>query len=89
MIKYLAPPFRFTYFKGKQIVVHNSTPEHYEMISYNLYLGPSAKKCAYGFLLNEDEKISRVVAHSSAVKITPQGSKDGIILMHEGASGCG
>jgi hypothetical protein len=41
---YTAPPFRHTHFEGKQVVVHNRQPENYELFSYNLYPGPSAKK---------------------------------------------
>lgn len=85
---YLAPPFRHTYFKGKQIVVHNRLPEIYEMFAYNLYPGPSAKKGIYGFLLNEGEKEGWVTVHASAVKvITPYENE--IVIMHEGASGGG
>jgi len=53
---FLAPPFRHTHFNGKQIVVHNRTPDLYEMFSYNLYPGPSAKKGVYGFLLDIGER---------------------------------
>lgn len=48
----LAPPFRHTHFGGKQVVVHNRTQGLYELFSYNLYPGPSAKKGLYGFLLH-------------------------------------
>jgi len=85
---YLAPPFRHTHFSGKQIVVHNRTEEMYEMFSYNLYPGPSAKKGVYGFLLNIGEKENWLTAHASAVKIvTPYENE--IVIMHEGASGGG
>jgi hypothetical protein len=40
---YVAPPFRHTHFQGKQVVVHNRAEGLYEMFSYNLYPGPSAK----------------------------------------------
>ena len=84
----LAPPFRHTHFSGKQIVVHNRTPELYEMFSYNLYPGPSAKKGVYGFLLDVGEREGWVTAHASAVKvITPYENE--IVIMHEGASGGG
>ena len=85
---FLAPPFRHTHFGGKQIVVHNRTPGIYEMFSYNLYPGPSAKKGVYGFLLDIGEREGWVTAHASAVKvITPYENE--IVIMHEGASGGG
>ena len=85
---FLAPPFRHTRFGGKQVVVHNRTPELYEMFSYNLYPGPSAKKGVYGFLLDVGEREGWVTAHASAVKlITPYENE--IVIMHEGASGGG
>ncbi|GBF22715.1 hypothetical protein tpqmel_0119 [Candidatus Gastranaerophilus sp. (ex Termes propinquus)] len=85
---YLAPPFRHTHFDGKQIVVHSRSDEVYEMFSYNLYPGPSAKKGVYGFLLDIGEREGWVVAHASAVKvITPYENE--IVIMHEGASGGG
>jgi len=84
----LAPPFRHTYFDGKQVVVHNRTPNLYEMFSYNLYPGPSAKKGVYGFLLDIGEKEGWVTAHASAVKITTPYENE-IVFMHEGASGGG
>jgi len=85
---FLAPPFRHTHFDGKQIVVHNRLENVYEMFSYNLYPGPSAKKGVYGFLLGIGEKESWVTAHASAVKvITPYENE--IVIMHEGASGGG
>ena len=85
---FLAPPFRHTHFDGKQVVVHNRLNDIYEMFSYNLYPGPSAKKGVYGFLLNIGEKEGWVTAHASAVKvITPYENE--IVIMHEGASGGG
>jgi len=88
VVIFLAPPFRHTHFKGKQIVVHNRTPNLYEMFSYNLYPGPSAKKGVYGFLLDIGEREGWVTTHSSAVKvITPYENE--IVFMHEGASGGG
>ena len=51
-IVYVAPPFRHTHFKGKQIVVHNRMPDLHEVFSYNLYPGPSAKKGIYSVLLD-------------------------------------
>jgi hypothetical protein len=85
---YLAPPFRHTHFAGKQIVVHNRLPGYYELFSYNLYPGPSAKKGIYSFLLDTGEREGWVSVHTSAVKvITPYENE--IVLMHEGASGGG
>ncbi|MGZ8747528.1 MAG: DUF4914 family protein, partial [Mycobacterium sp.] len=43
-IMYVAPPFRHTYFHGRQAVVHQRTTELHEVFAYNLYPGPSAKK---------------------------------------------
>ncbi|MCL2008571.1 MAG: DUF4914 family protein [Treponema sp.] len=88
VVIYLAPPYRHTHFDGKQIVVHNRLEEMYEMFSYNLYPGPSAKKGVYGVLLNIGEKEDWVTVHASAVKvITPYENE--IVIMHEGASGGG
>jgi len=88
LVIFVAPPFRHTYFKGKQIVVHNRTPDLYEMFSYNLYPGPSAKKGVYGFLLDTGEREGWITAHASAVKITTPYENE-IVFMHEGASGGG
>lgn len=85
---YLAPPYRHTHFKGKQIVVHNRLEDMYELFSYNLYPGPSAKKGIYGVLLHIGEREGWVTAHASSVKvITPY--ENVITIMHEGASGSG
>ena len=85
---YVAPPFRHTFFKGLQAVVHNRMPEIYEMFAYNLYPGPSAKKGVYGFLLDVGEREKWLTAHASAVNvITPYENE--IVIMHEGASGGG
>jgi len=85
---YVAPPFRHTHFNGKQIVVHNRLENLYEMFSYNLYPGPSAKKGVYGMLINLGEQENWVTAHCSTVQvITPYDNK--ISIMHEGASGGG
>lgn len=85
---YCAPPFRHTHFDGKQRVVHNRTREKYEVFSYNLYPGPSAKKGIYGALIHFGELEGWVTAHASAVQvITPYDNK--IVIMHEGASGGG
>ncbi len=85
---YVAPPFRHTHFGGKQIVVHNRLDDAYEIFSYNLYPGPSAKKGIYGVLLTIGEKEGWSTTHCSAVEsISPY---DNITrFMHEGASGGG
>ncbi len=87
-VVYVAPTFRHTHFDGKQIVVHNRTDEVYEIFSYNLYPGPSAKKGIYGVLLTIGEGEGWTVPHCSAVQsISPY---DNITtFMHEGASGGG
>jgi len=85
---YVAPPFRHTHFEGKQLVVHNRREELYEMFSYNLYPGPSAKKGVYGMLINLGEQENWVTAHCSTVRvITPYDNST--TIMHEGASGGG
>ena len=87
-IIYLAPTFRHTHFKGKQIVVHNRLDEIYELFSFNLYPGPSAKKGVYGILLRIGETENWTTLHGSTVKvITPY--ENSITIMHEGASGGG
>jgi len=87
-VVYVAPPFRHTHFSGKQTVVHNRLDQVYEIFSYNLYPGPSAKKGIYGVLLNIGEKEGWLTTHCSAVEsISPY---DNITrIMHEGASGGG
>jgi len=88
VVIYLAPPFRHTHFGGVQIVVHNRLDDIYELFSYNLYPGPSAKKGIYGFLLHVGEREGWITAHTAAVKIvTPYENE--IVMMHEGASGGG
>ncbi|MCC5927522.1 MAG: DUF4914 family protein [Bacteroidetes bacterium] len=85
---YTAPPFRHTHFDGKQVVVHNRQPDNYEMFSYNLYPGPSAKKGVYGMLIGLGEEEEWVTAHCSVVEVkTPYDSI--VTMMHEGASGGG
>ncbi len=85
---YVAPPFRHTHFDGKQVVVHNRSEELYEIFSYNLYPGPSAKKGIYGALIHYGESEGWVTAHTSAVQVvTPYDNK--VTIMHEGASGGG
>ena len=88
VVIYLAPPFRHTHFSGKQIVIHNRLDDVYELFSYNLYPGPSAKKGIYGFLLDIGEREGWITVHASAVKvITPYENE--LIILHEGASGGG
>jgi len=85
---YLAPPFRHIHFGGKQVVVHNRLDELHEIFSYSLYLGPSAKKGVYGFLLQVGEEEGWITVHGSAVRvITPY--ENVTVIMHEGASGGG
>jgi hypothetical protein len=85
---YAIPPFRHTHFAGRQVVVHNRRPGLYEMFSFNLYPGPSAKKGVYGMLLDLGDREGWVTAHGSTVQVvTPY---DQIVtIMHEGASGGG
>ena len=85
---YIAPPFRHTHFKGKQVVVHERTSELHNIYSYNLYPGPSAKKGLYGALLTKGEKEGWVTAHCSTVQVVSP--YDNVTtFMHEGASGGG
>lgn len=87
-IIYLAPPFRHSHFKGKQAVVHNDLDDIHEIFSFNLYLGPSAKKGVYGVLLSIGLKENWLTLHGSTVKVlTPYDNE--IIFLHEGASGSG
>lgn len=87
-VVYVAPPFRQTHFDGQQVVVHNRTFNLHEVFSYNLYLGPSAKKGIYAVLLDIGEQEKWVTLHASAVKvITPY--ERVFTIMHEGASGGG
>jgi len=85
---YLAPPFRHTHFSGKQVVVHNRLDNLYEIFSFNLYPGPSAKKGVYGSLLSIGEHENWLTLHAATVQVkTPY---DNITtIMHEGASGSG
>lgn len=87
-IMYVAPPFRHTYFKGKQVVVHNRKGDFHEIFSYNLYPGPSAKKGVYSILLDFAEKENWNTLHAATVKVrTPYENR--YTIMHEGASGGG
>ncbi len=87
-IIYLAPTFRYTHFSGRQMVVHNRQDDMYELFSYNLYPGPSAKKGVYGVLIKIGEEEGWITAHGSTVKVTPP-YDNAITIMHEGASGGG
>lgn len=85
---YVAPPFRHKYFEGRQRVVHCRTAGKYEIFSYNLYPGPSAKKGVYGALLHFGEMEGWITAHAAVVQVvTPYDFK--VTIMHEGASGAG
>ncbi|NCA81408.1 MAG: DUF4914 family protein [Opitutae bacterium] len=85
---YVAPVFRHTHFKGRQMVVHHRSEDLYEMFSYNLYPGPSAKKGVYGMLLDRGERERWVTMHCSAVQVvTPYDNR--LVISHEGASGGG
>jgi hypothetical protein len=87
-IIYVAPVFRHTHFDGKQVVVHNRRDGLYELFSYNLYPGPSAKKGVYGMLLFLGEREGWVTNHCSTVQVvTPYDNV--VTIMHEGASGGG
>lgn len=87
-VMFSVPPFRHTHFKGKQIVVHNRTEGLYEIFSFNLYPGPSAKKGVYGILIDIGSREGWIAPHCSAVQvITPYDNST--IIMHEGASGGG
>lgn len=84
----LAPPFRHTLCEGRQVVVHNRSDHIHEVVSLNLYPGPSAKKGIYGVLLNIGEHEGWVTTHSSTVQVhTPYDNT--FTIMHEGASGGG
>ena len=85
---YVAPPFRHTHFKGRQVCVHSRSADLHEVFSYNLYPGPSAKKGIYSVLLDIGEQEGWVTAHASSARvITPYENE--IVMMHEGASGGG
>jgi hypothetical protein len=85
---FVAPTFRHTHFKGKQIVVHQRSESLHEIFSYNLYPGPSAKKGLYGALLTKGEKEGWITAHCSTVQVVSP--YDNVTtFMHEGASGGG
>jgi hypothetical protein len=84
----VAPPFRHTHCRGRQVVVHNRTEDLHEILSLNLYPGPSAKKGVYGVLLNVGEQEKWLTAHGSTVRVvTPYDNT--LTILHEGASGSG
>lgn len=87
-VVYVAPPFRHTLCDGKQVVIHHRGPPVYEILSLNLYPGPSAKKGIYGVLISFGEEQGWVTLHGSTVQVmTPY---DNIMtILHEGASGSG
>ncbi len=88
LMMYIAPVFRHTHFNKKQVVVHRRGDEYYEIFSYNLYPGPSAKKGVYGYLLHLGEQEGWLTTHSSTVQvITPYDNV--VTILHEGASGGG
>jgi hypothetical protein len=87
-ILYVAPPFRQTAFDGRQVVVHDRTPDLHEVFAYNLYPGPSAKKGVFSVLLDIGGREGWLTAHASAVRVTTPYDND-TVVMHEGASGGG
>ena len=87
-ILYVAPPFRHTYFGGKQAVVHQRSTTLHEMFAYNLYPGPSAKKGVFSVLLDIGQQEGWLTAHASSVRVTTPYENE-TIVMHEGASGGG
>lgn len=88
IIVYLAPVFRHTHFNGKQVVVHDRAEDLYEIFSYNLYPGPSAKKGIYGALLSIGEREGWLTLHAATVQLkTPYDNF--VTILHEGASGGG
>jgi hypothetical protein len=85
---FVAPPFRHSLFGGRQHVIHNRLQDRYEIFSYSLYPGPSAKKGIYGALLHYGETEGWVTNHAAVVRVvTPYGNK--LTIMHEAASGGG
>ncbi|MCL6613648.1 MAG: DUF4914 family protein [Firmicutes bacterium] len=88
IVIYLAPPFRHTHFGGRQVVVHNRLDDCYEIFSYNLYPGPSAKKGVYGALLSLGVEEGWPTLHGSCVQVvTPYNNI--VTILHESASGGG
>lgn len=87
-IIYVAPPFRYTHFKGKQVVVHNRSEKLHEVFAYNLYPGPSAKKGVFSILLDIGEHEGWITNHASAAMVESPYENE-VVFMHEGASGGG
>ncbi len=87
-IIYVAPPFRHTHFKGRQVVVHNRSENLHEVFAYNLYPGPSAKKGVFSMLLDIGEHEGWITDHASAA-IVESPYENEVVFMHEGASGGG
>lgn len=87
-ILYVAPPFRHTYFEGRQAVVHERSETLHEIFAYNLYPGPSAKKGVFSALLDIGEHEGWLTAHASSVRVTTPYENE-TVIMHEGASGGG
>ncbi|WP_019134924.1 DUF4914 family protein [Cellulomonas massiliensis] len=87
-ILYVAPPFRHSRFGGRQVVVHDRTPDLHEVFAYNLYPGPSAKKGVFSVLLDIGEREGWITAHASSVRVTTPYDNE-TVVMHEGASGGG
>lgn len=87
-IIYVAPPFRYTHFKGKQVVVHNRSENLHEVFAYNLYPGPSAKKGVFSILLDIGEHEGWITNHASACMVESPYENE-VVFMHEGASGGG
>ncbi len=87
-VVYVAPPFRHTHFDKKQVVVHNRLFDIHEVFSYNLYLGPSAKKGIYAVLLDIGEQENWLTLHASTVRVVTPYERT-FVIMHEGASGGG
>lgn len=85
---YVAPPFRHTYFQGRQVVAHYRSPNRHEIFSYHLHPEAGAKKGAFGLLLEKGERQGWLTLHGSTVRvITPY--ENMMTIMHEGASGSG
>jgi len=87
-VVYVAPPFRHTQFKGRQVVVHNRSEDLHEVFAYNLYPGPSAKKGVFSVLLDIGDQEGWVTTHASSVSVTTPYENE-TVIMHEGASGGG
>ena len=87
-IIYVAPPFRITHFKGRQVVVHQRSEGLHEVFSFNLYPGPSAKKGVFSMLIDIGENEGWITNHASAAVLESPYENE-VVFMHEGASGGG